>query len=104
MKRILFWLFLRPLLFASGLIVFVLLAWHMRLGDESPGLLSLAKWGMKYYIPLLFIVVFIVPAIFGLWRLAQFRSEAKTRGLALTTYLDLLDEDKRARRSLDDAK
>jgi hypothetical protein len=87
MTRILLVFFGKLLLIALAMIVLMLLTWHLRLGENSPGILALGKEGLSYWVPLFVLVFFIAPSMYYTWRLFQIRQIARTQGLTLSEYL-----------------
>lgn len=87
MARILLAFFGKLLLIALAMIALMLLTWHLRLGEQSPGILALGKVGLRYWIPLFGLIFFIIPSLYYTWRLFQIRRIAQNQGLTLSEYL-----------------
>jgi predicted signal transduction protein with EAL and GGDEF domain len=99
MKRVFLLMFVTPMAITTAVIVAVLLIAHFRLGASSPGVVKLASTAMSYWIPLLVILLFVLPSLFGAWLLMIAARVAKRHGLAFSAYMALTPPEKAALRA-----
>ncbi len=72
----------------------MILIGHLRWGNASPGIGAITKSSLKYWIPLLLVIFFLVPSVRSLLLVRRLRHEALKQGLEWHEYLD---ERRRAR-------
>ena len=94
MFRILWIAFLGPFLVTAAVLAAALILNFVLLGERSPGMFPLLKWGMDFWIPLLVLVCFVVPSVSNIRGLIRTKNYARTHGLTLSDFLSLSKEQK----------
>gem|GEM_PF-5094742 len=78
MFRILWIAFLGPLLVTAAMLAAAVIFNLVTLGERSPGVVPLLKWGMEFWIPLLVLLFFIVPSVSNILGLIRTRTASPT--------------------------
>lgn len=92
-----FRLFGMPILAGIAASMAVVLLADLRLGDDSPGIVTLWQRGMASYFIVLFAVAIGLPIVFNLWVLARLVKRARGCGLSWHEYLDRKADEKESR-------
>ena len=89
MRRLIALLFVAPFAITIAVVALVLVIAHFRLGSRSPGFVALANLGMLYWIPVLVLVFFVLPSLYGIWLLMKLRVNAKKCGHTMSSFMSL---------------
>ena len=98
MMRVLWFMFLGPALVTVATILAMVLLAHFSAGDKSPGLLRIAEIGMRFSIPIVIFIFFVLPGLYGVWTLFRAARLARSRGHTLRSFLALTLEQRIALR------